>query len=69
MAGVNIRVKEVKHGSFCPSSILNTAHKYGSYSVIELSCNKVLDYKLVQVRTVIKKNITVSLIDTDQQVD
>ena len=25
--------------------------KYGSYSVIELSCNKVLDFKLVQVQT------------------
>lgn len=25
--------------------------KYGSYSLLELTCNKVLDFKLVQVRT------------------
>ena len=33
--------------------------KYGSYSVIELSCNKVFDFKIVQVcRVIIVKNLT-----------
>ena len=33
--------------------------KYDSYSVIELSCNKVFDFKLVQVcRVIIVKNLT-----------